>query len=332
MTVTNRDLALLEGLGTFRVLTLEQIQKHYFGGLRRCLVQRRLGKLRAKNLLRSFPFGDRGLLAWTLTAEAARRIGRPTQIFRRPPNRNTLVHDLEVADLGLEFKRLGILHEWLSTYEIERELYSSGRHVPDALFRLQVGGRLLGPIALEVENTLKSQERIRTMLSEYYHYFKVTDLWLFWKKDWMRRNFKRHASKGGQPRVWVAKNSLHGPNKFLVEDLRGATLDVYALGKSAEDVNEARAQSSVLSDTPSDTSAISTIDPQDLLREHKKHCDSGDFGSSDTPASAFTDVTDPSLSTSTIRDKGVSNRIRTTECLEVGKKEKNKLDGVKSYE
>lgn|GEM_PF-2395949 len=73
MTVTRRDMTLINGLGNFRVLTLSQIRKYYFGDLARSLVQRRLGVLRDKNLLRSYPFGEQGALAWTLTSEAARQ-------------------------------------------------------------------------------------------------------------------------------------------------------------------------------------------------------------------------------------------------------------------
>ncbi len=289
MAVTKRDLALLNGLGNFRVLTMSQIRRYYFDDLARPLVQRRLSKLRAQKLLRSYPFGGQGALAWTLTSHAARLVERSEKIFRRPPNRNTLAHDLVIADIGLQLQELGILHEWLSTYEIELGLYHTQRHIPDAIFRLKVGDKLFGPIALEVENTLKSRQRINGMLYEYAEWFRVTDLWLFWRKDWMAKAFRKAAKNQEAPRVWIGKDSLNIENLLLLEDLQHNILDLKKMSKS---VNAAER-----SDTPSDTHAINSMEAKSVLCDVQKSPAFKTLGTPSTPASAFPDIPDPSLST-----------------------------------
>lgn len=287
MAVTKRDSILLEGLGCFRVFTLSQIRTHYFGGLARPLVQRRLSKLRAQNLLRSYPFGEQGAHAWTLTSAGARAVGKPEKIFRRPPNRNTLLHDLVIADIGLELRRLGILHEWLSTYEIERSLFKSDRHIPDALFRLRIGEQLFGPIALEVENTLKSRERIRRMLYEYEHWFKVTDLWMFWRKEWMARSIRNVAGSKEKPRIWIGKTSIDSGPRLELVGLDGAQLDLAEMAQGEPPQ----------ADTPCDTHPISEFQAEDVLWNSGKSFSSKSLGESSTPASALPDFPDPSLST-----------------------------------
>lgn len=167
MAITDRDERVLQALGTFRVLARWDIESTFFEGRGRDLVQRRLSKLRKQGVIRSFPFGEYGRLAWTLTADGARIVGRPPHIFNRPPNRNTIPHDLACARVGLKLQSLGILSEWVSAYEIESRSFSYHRrneHIPDAVFRLNINGQIVGPIALEMELTLKTRARIEEVV------------------------------------------------------------------------------------------------------------------------------------------------------------------------
>lgn len=324
MTVTQRDMTLIYGLGNFRVLTLSQIRKYYFEGLARSLVQRRLGLLRDKNLLRSYPFGDQGALAWTLTSEAARLIERPERVFRRPPNRNTLVHDLSVAGVGLELERLGILHEWLSTYEMELGLHGKDRHIPDAIFRLKIGDTLLGPIALEVENSLKCRDKIRRLLFEYSEWFKVTDLWLFWRKEWMLKTFREVAGKFPEPRLWFAAESLdHMPkheHKIVLTDIHGAALNLEDFAQIS------RAKQSTAGDTPTDTHSIGPLEALHVVRGINKSHAINSLSSPDTPTSAFPDLIDHSLSPINLGD-GVVNKGNWTKGCRV-RNEEEKIIGL----
>jgi hypothetical protein len=304
-------MVLIQGLGKFRVLTLPQIRKYYFNGLARPLVQRRLGKLRAQNLLRAYPYGEQGALAWTLTSEAARLIERPERVFRRPPNRNTLAHDLAIAGIGLELERLGILYEWLGTYELELGLYHKERHIPDAIFRLKIGDTILGPIALEVENSLKCRDKIRSLLFEYSEWFKVTDLWLYWRKDWMLRAFRDVAKRFPEPRLWFAKHSLDCGNLLLLEDVEGVLLDLESYSQRSNEEPQNKASQS---DTPTDTHDIMALEPTSVIREIEKSNRFRRLSSPDTLASAFPDLTDHSLSTINLGEAVVSKGIWTKGC------------------
>ena len=327
MTVTQRDMTLINGLGNFRVLTLSQIRKYYFGDLARSLVQRRLGLLRDKNLLRSYPFGEQGALAWTLTSEAARLIERPERVFRRPPNRNTLVHDLSVASVGLELERLGILHEWLSTYELELGLYNKERHIPDAIFRLKIGDTLLGPIALEVENSLKCRDKIRRLLFEYSEWFKVTDLWLFWRKKWMLNTFREVGAKFPEPRLWFAAESLdHTPkteHKIVLTDIHGAALNLEDFAQTSQ------LKQNTEGDAPTDTHGIRPLEALHVVRGINKSHAINSLSSPDTPTSAFPDLLDHSLSPINLGD-GVVNKGNWTAGCRVRNEEEEEefeLDG-----
>lgn len=239
MRLTPRDERLLTGFGHFRVLTLQQVQRYYFGGAARNNVQERLSQLRDAKLLRAFPFGEHGKLAWTITAEAARAIGRPPHIFRRPPNRNTLPHDLVAAEIGLRLGEMGVLHEWISAYELQIRAAKPNAevaHVPDAVFRLKFGENIVGPIALEVENTYKSLARIEKRIDDYRCYGKMTDLWFLWREDWMGRTLKKlprilNRDFRHEPplRVWIGKKSYNDDLDLTLEGPKDEVLDVAAL-------------------------------------------------------------------------------------------------------
>ncbi len=301
MSLTVRDMDLLEGLGIFRVLTLAQIREHYFNGLVRPLVQRRLGRLRDKGYLRAFPFGDSGTLAWTLTSDGARLIRRSPKVFRRPPNRNTLPHDLAVAEIGLRLRRLGLLHDWMSAYEIELGTDDRERHIPDAVFRLKVGEEILGPIGLEVENSLKSRTRINEMLFEYRTHLKMTDLWLFWRKEWMGRIF-RETPTNVEPRIWIGARSIADGVCLELEDLSGEQLDLESL-----------------TDTPADIADINPEETEYEDEEEDNPSDSARFTRGNTPMPAVLIARDPSLTT--MCEKGVTAGTLDVGCWEGNERE-----------
>lgn len=231
MAITDRDMSVLTALGTFRVMTASQIRRYFFNGLDRALVQRRLGRLRAQGVLRSFPFGPAGELAWTLTTEGARVIDRPSRIFLRPPNRNTLLHDLSCVEVGLRLNSMKFLSDWVGAAEIESRSYSyenRHEHIPDAVFRLKIGSENVGPVGLEVEQTLKTRERIREVVRYYESSRVVTDLWFFWNMDWMGRALEE-LKVNDRINIWVAERSLSSRLTLRLRDREGRVLDLEEL-------------------------------------------------------------------------------------------------------
>ncbi len=235
IVITPRDEHVLRLLGMFRVMTLKQIREHCFTHLSVPLVQRRLAKLRMAKLVRAFPFGVSGTNAWTLTSEGARASGFSEGAYTRPPNTNTIHHDLIVTEYGLRMNVLGKVNAWLGAHELmsKSDFKKTKSRIPDATFELDGLFKGNKVAALEVENTTKDDRRLADFVQDYYYLAgDISDVFIAWRTTSLRErlehrihDFKKH--KWQHPaRFWFSDYSLNNGLCFEFTDLKGEKLSL----------------------------------------------------------------------------------------------------------
>lgn len=235
ITITLRDEKVLKLLGLFHVMTVKQVQEAAFEGRSEILAYKRLAKLRSAELVRSFPFGISGQSAWSLTAEGARSAGFDEKVFRRPPNRNTVQHDLIVADIGLKLLQRDLVHSWIGAHELCRNSFFQryNLRIPDATFELVNTNNSRQLSALEIENTTKDNRRLKDFAGDYAGNSMVSDVFIFWRSRGLRDRLHKIAferTKGATsslaPTFWFSEKSLNEGLCFEFINLKGQKVNL----------------------------------------------------------------------------------------------------------
>lgn len=235
IVITPRDERVLHLLGRYRVMTLKQIREACFTSLSIPLVQRRLTKLRLAKLIRSFPFGVSGTNAWTLTAEGARASAFDPKCFSRPPNTNTVPHDLIVTEYGLRMNVHPSCSLWTAAHELQRDskfAMFKGR-MPDASFKWEGLTKSWSVAALEIENSTKDNRRLKEIAWEYFRMENFcSDVFIAWRSPGLRRRleekFREVFEEVGSHlvRVWFSDYSLNDGLCFDFTSLTGEKLSL----------------------------------------------------------------------------------------------------------
>ncbi len=168
---TKRDAYLMKSLSTYGMLGSSHIKNHFFGGIARTTVLRRLRLLESKGLIKRVMGLESQELLWMLTTKGGREM-RVT-IPKTHWSKNMLEHDYLLVDLRLNLEVSGIAHSWMPEHLIRSEIFRKHgakdiheRIVPDGLIGIQVNGKNES-VALELELNLKNQTRIKKTLHRY---------------------------------------------------------------------------------------------------------------------------------------------------------------------
>ncbi len=168
---TKRDAHLMKSLSSYGMLGSSHIEKHFFGGIARTTVLRRLRLLESKGLIKRVMGLESQELLWMLTTKGGRelRVAVPKTHW----SKNMLEHDYRLVDIRLHLESSGIAHSWMPEHLIRSEIFRKHgtkdiheRIVPDGLIGIQVNGKNES-VALELELTLKNQTRIKKTLKRY---------------------------------------------------------------------------------------------------------------------------------------------------------------------
>lgn len=178
---TKRDAHFMRSLSSYGMLGSSHIEKHFFGGIARTTVLRRLRLLESKGLINRVIGLESQELLWMLTTKGGRelRVTIPKTYW----SKNMLEHDYRLVDLRLNLEYSGIAHSWMPEHLIRSEIFRKHgtkdiheRIVPDGLIGIQVNGKNES-VALELELTLKNQTRIKKTLKRYISKGGVYALW-----------------------------------------------------------------------------------------------------------------------------------------------------------
>jgi hypothetical protein len=151
-----RDLELLRWLAEQYGARVDQVEMLLTCGPR--TVQRSLARLRAAGLVetRRLLVGER---AWAIpTSKGLRTAGQGFGMWH--PRLGLLAHVAAVNNVRLHIARRSPESEWVCERSLARER-EPGEHLPDALV-ITEGRR----VAIEVELSVKSQRRVRSILDE----------------------------------------------------------------------------------------------------------------------------------------------------------------------
>ncbi len=181
MEITSRDLLLLKKLSSHGILSTDLIRVYCFKSIDSSTVLRRLRKLEKKGLVKRILGHESQNVLWSLGIKGSRlaRVPMPKSHW----NRNLLEHDLNLVSVRLALEGCGISHSWMPEHQIRGTLFKKhglegmkNRIVPDGLMGIEVNGRKES-VAIEMEMTLKSKDRIRKILRRYSEKADVHAIW-----------------------------------------------------------------------------------------------------------------------------------------------------------
>ena len=203
MNYTSRDEAMMKTLGSYGILSTEQLARMYFPNTALTTVRRRLRILEDADQIYRVHGLDNGGVAWALTKNAAARVGCMYPI--RHFNRNSLIHDVALSEVRNVLEREGLCQNWVPEHvlktqaNINRSRSSDEKpFVPDAIFSMKQKTETR-VVALELELNGKNRKRYETILTRYK---RKKTLWGVWylvpneglgralEKVWSEINYK----------------------------------------------------------------------------------------------------------------------------------------------
>ena len=189
----SRDEELCQYLLSYGFLSSEQVKKLLFPETNKRTMLRRLRILNKKKILVRFESSKGGTVLWTLSRTHVLSMG--SEFVMKSVNRNTLIHDLLVNDLRIQFDQKGVGSSWKSGHYF-RFKASLGKNpeerLPDTIpdWIVTIKNKIY---ALEVELNLKSTARIQRVLNLYSRKESIAHLWYFVPNEKMRQRLLKIA-------------------------------------------------------------------------------------------------------------------------------------------
>ncbi|WP_413289248.1 replication-relaxation family protein [Bdellovibrio sp. HCB337] len=183
MILQPRDLALLESLKKYGVLSTPQIIHLYFQSITKTTALRRLRNLESEHFIRrAVPLED-GTNTWTLGFKGKHNLAIEDRL--QFSNRNTIKHDVLVNSLRMKLETFGLGTNWIPEYHIKAEAFRNYRYkqakdrvIPDGLIIEPMSGKETN-VAIEVELTRKSEVRYKRIFREYKDLLQYDLIWYF---------------------------------------------------------------------------------------------------------------------------------------------------------
>lgn len=201
MKLTNRDMLLLKTLSTHGMLSTSQIEKYFFNSIATTTVLRRLRMIEKSQLVKRILGLENQQTLWMLTLKGGREVG--AHITKKYWSKNMLEHDFQLNELRLSLEKAGIVHSWMPEHEIRSAIFKkhgptshNEKIVPDGLIGIDVNGKKES-MALELELTLKNQDRIQNTMKKYISTKPLYGLWYVAPKMSILTSVWNHWQKCG---------------------------------------------------------------------------------------------------------------------------------------
>jgi hypothetical protein len=180
--LTQRDVAILHFINEFGFCEMPQINQRF--NLRRPRNYQVINKLVRHNLLQHEHIFYRRHGLFRLTQAGARFTPLPP--LHRVPLAN-YHHDLTLLNLYLKLRTLYPNTTWLSERRLKHDKYKLGvgqhGHLPDGVLVFPDGKH----IAIEVELSCKSKQRLDAILKTYAAQFSLQEVWYFCRQTMLPR-------------------------------------------------------------------------------------------------------------------------------------------------
>ena len=173
MIITKRDKQLFLKLASHGMLSTKQATTFIFNSIASTTVLRRLRILENNNYLKRIKGLDSHEVLWVLTEKGANAVG--ASVPKKSWSKNILEHDYKLLCLRLRLEKAGVAQSWIPEHEIRSLIYKK--------YGLQEGKQklipdgLMGTVAIELELTLKNQNRIKEIVSRYQEKKELSAVW-----------------------------------------------------------------------------------------------------------------------------------------------------------
>lgn len=179
--LTERDLKVLNKLGSYEMLSSKQLSKICFPEIDKSTIHRRLRILENEKLIRrSFGLQSRENV-WSLSRYGASTIHRDG--FIEHINKNNLEHDILLAEVRLALESSGLAKSWTTEQQIRRQ--TATKHEkdkqsinPDGIMTIRIGDGYK-VVAIELELTAKNPSRYRKTFRQYGEMKSIWGVWYF---------------------------------------------------------------------------------------------------------------------------------------------------------
>ncbi|MFV8251117.1 replication-relaxation family protein [Bdellovibrio bacteriovorus] len=184
MILQPRDLALLENLKKYGVLSTPQVIRLHFQSIAKTTALRRLRALDQGTFIRNSAPLDDGSRTWTLGIKGKRLLS--VEESMQFSNRNTIYHDVLLNDVRMKFESIGLGSDWTPEYHLKSHAFKNYQYrhakerlIPDGVLIESYESKEL-KIAIELELTRKSEARYKFIFREYEE-LHFNQVWYFVK-------------------------------------------------------------------------------------------------------------------------------------------------------
>lgn len=181
MVITQRDLEIFKKLGSHGMLSTQQINNLFFGGINKTTVLRRLRLLEDKHFLNRILGLESQENLWILESKGARTAG--IEIPKRRWSKNMLEHDYKLLSLRLALEGCGIAHSWTAEHSIRSSIFkmhglkgAKEKLIPDGFMSVEIIG-IKQSVAIELELTLKNKDKLRETIHRYRNKGGIHGVW-----------------------------------------------------------------------------------------------------------------------------------------------------------
>ncbi|TLY48691.1 MAG: hypothetical protein E6K54_01485 [Gammaproteobacteria bacterium] len=203
MKLTSRDIAILQFINEFGFCEMPQLNQRF--ALRKPRNYQIVNKLIRHNLLQHERIFYQRHGLFRLTQAGSRFTSLPP--LHRVPLAN-YQHDLAVLSVYLKLKAFYPNATWISERKLKHDKYKLGvgqqGHLPDGILVFPDGKQ----IAIEVELSCKSKQRLESILKTYAAQFSLQEVWYFCRPTMLPR--LQEAAKGMPPFI-----KIHSLSEFL---------------------------------------------------------------------------------------------------------------------
>lgn len=181
LTVTVRDIELLQKLSVYGMLSTKQVNALVFNSIAITTVLRRLRLLEAGFYVKRILGLESQDVLWVLTEKGAlmAEVGVP----KRHWSKSLLEHDFKLLQLRIAMEGCGVSRDWHPEHEIRAEIFKSNNFrdakqkvIPDGLMSIERKG-FKESVAVELELHMKNAKRYEEIFRKYAGNQKITWIW-----------------------------------------------------------------------------------------------------------------------------------------------------------
>lgn len=202
--LTKRDAVLLKLLQDFGVVSTTQINSWVFKSVNRTTVLRRLRRLETAGYIRKRATLPDATAVWVVESSGVQAISGVNHREFYPAHQ--LPHDMALNDIRWKLYSLQIVKSWMTERDLRRKLTRENRDrrqpkwiVPDALVLFQDFWKENFHARIEIELTLKSDQRYAVLIQKYHERYAKEQVfnWYFVKSEAMGMRILKLAKKHG---------------------------------------------------------------------------------------------------------------------------------------